>query len=344
MSRWWRAYDEALHDPKMLGLSDRLHRAWFNLLCVASKAGGILPGIRIIALELRCNEHKAAEYITALVSAGLIDRRDDGNFIPHNWGERQYVSDVTDGTAALRQQRYRDRRRNATVTNTVTQHVTTTDMSRTPESDTDSESEREKKEQQPIEQNNLERAVAKNATRTEHSSFAEFWDVYPKRTGRNPRQPAAAKFGLLIKAGFDPAAIIGGAKRYAEACRKDSSLGTKFVATAIVWLNQHSWQDYPEFAGSLVAFKRPADAPPEDPRWVAVKAAVIKITPSDNTATWLDPLEFEGIENGAVKLSAPSLFHRNHIIQHYGDAIFEAWQEAEPDALKLLIGNKKAAA
>lgn len=358
-SRWWRAYETAVDDPKLQQLPLDLFRAWFNLLCLASGFRGILPPISIVAFKLRLTEVKAAELITRLVMAGLIDQKPDGSFEPHNWNRRQFVTvDVTpakDPDAAIRSQRYRDRKRDATVTRTVTRTVTA-DVTQTendrdenrvaaslPETETDSETEREKEAQQPIEQNNQQRAVAK-ATRAEHPSFAEFWKVYPRRTGRNPRLPAAVKFTAHVKSGFDPAAIIGGAERYAEECRKDTSLGTKFVATAIVWLNQCSWQDYPELAGSLVAFKRPDDAPPEDPRWVEVKAKLAKLIGADKAASWLDPLEFEGIDGGGVKLCAPSLFHRNHVIQHYGDAIFEAWQAIEPDALKLLIGNKKAAA
>src|SRR5262245_56182005 len=102
MSRWWRAYDEALHDPKLQRLPAPLFRTWFNLLCIASKNDGVFPAISEVAFELRVTEHKAAEAITALSMAGLIDKRDDGIFEPHNWNVRQFKSDVTDPTAAER--------------------------------------------------------------------------------------------------------------------------------------------------------------------------------------------------------------------------------------------------
>ena len=60
MSRWWRAYDEALHDPKLIALPDRLFRAWFNLLCIASKHGGVLPAMATVAIELRVSANPAA--------------------------------------------------------------------------------------------------------------------------------------------------------------------------------------------------------------------------------------------------------------------------------------------
>ena len=37
MSRWFRFYDDAINDPKVLKLSDRMHRVWIGLLCIASK-------------------------------------------------------------------------------------------------------------------------------------------------------------------------------------------------------------------------------------------------------------------------------------------------------------------
>jgi len=113
MSHWWRAYDEAMQDPKLLALSDRHHRAWFNLLCVASKNGGTLPNINMVAIELRVSGSRAAEYITIMVTAGLMDETEPGKFTPHNWGGRQFKNDVTDSTAAERMRNYRNRNRNA---------------------------------------------------------------------------------------------------------------------------------------------------------------------------------------------------------------------------------------
>lgn len=127
MSRWWRAYDGAVDHPKLLLLSDRAHRAWFNLLCVASTYGGTLPDIKVVALKLRMTPAKVKAAIDELRAAGLFDEV-DGKLQPHNWQGRQYKSDVTDPTNAQRQKRYRDRHANdpPTVTETVTQTVTVT--------------------------------------------------------------------------------------------------------------------------------------------------------------------------------------------------------------------------
>lgn len=115
---WWRAYDGSIDHPKLLKLSDAMHRAWFTLQCIASANGGTLPRAEDIALRLRLKPSKVAEWITALVLAGLIDN-DDGMFSPHNWETRQYKSDATDPTAPQRMKRYRANKRNdrnATVT------------------------------------------------------------------------------------------------------------------------------------------------------------------------------------------------------------------------------------
>jgi hypothetical protein len=126
MSRWWRAYDEAVDDPKLQLLSDSMFRAWFNIQCIASKNGGKLPAVASVAFTLRVKPEKASEIITRLCVAGLLDKTDDG-FEPHNWTGRQYKTDAADPTAPERMKRYRDRKRNdrnATVTDTVTQPVT----------------------------------------------------------------------------------------------------------------------------------------------------------------------------------------------------------------------------
>lgn len=123
MGRWFRFYDDAMHDAKLLRLSDATFRAWVTLLCFASKNSGVLPAAADIAVELRCKPALVASWITELSAAGLIDKTSDG-FVPHNWGERQYKSD----SSAERMKRHRDRKRDVTSDVTVTaQNRTETD-------------------------------------------------------------------------------------------------------------------------------------------------------------------------------------------------------------------------
>ena len=111
MSRWWRAYDEAVDDPKLLMLSDKTHRGWFNLLCVASIYGGALPGLDVVTVKLRSTPAKVKALIEELIVAGLIDDV-GGKLIPHNWNSRQYKSDVSTD----RVKRFRNGKRNVSET------------------------------------------------------------------------------------------------------------------------------------------------------------------------------------------------------------------------------------
>lgn len=113
MGRWFRLDDDVLNDPKVQALPDGLFKAWVNVLCVASKHEGKLPPLSATAFLLRLPEAKAAELLTKLNRAGLLDK-DGETFAPHNWSKRQFKSD-DDATAASRSRRYRDRKRDANV-------------------------------------------------------------------------------------------------------------------------------------------------------------------------------------------------------------------------------------
>lgn len=119
MSRWLRINEDCIDNPKILKLPEALRWQWVALLCVASKNDGVLPPIDDVALCLRVPEAKAAEFITKLVKARLIDKEGD-NFVPHNWTKRQFKSD----SSTDRVKRHRDKQRN--VSSTVTGNVSST--------------------------------------------------------------------------------------------------------------------------------------------------------------------------------------------------------------------------
>jgi hypothetical protein len=112
MSRWWRAYDEAVDDPKLIALSDAAHRAWFNLLCLSSANAGAVPSDKILKIKLRLSSKKLEKVLAELRQAGLLDTAEDGREIPHNWGKRQYQSD----TSTPRVKRFREKQRNVSET------------------------------------------------------------------------------------------------------------------------------------------------------------------------------------------------------------------------------------
>jgi hypothetical protein len=107
VNHWWRAYNEAVNDPKLQLLSDSLFRAWFNVMCIASASDGSLPPLKDIAFTLRIQPTKAAQVLAQLHTAGLLDKTETG-FIPHNWNGRQYKSDVS----TERVKRFRNGKRN----------------------------------------------------------------------------------------------------------------------------------------------------------------------------------------------------------------------------------------
>jgi hypothetical protein len=95
MSRWFRFYDGALDDPKIIKLPDDLHRAWVNLLCIASKNNGRIPPLDDVAIMLRTTVSCVEKIIAELVSRELLDETRGGRIEPHNWRKRQYKSDVS---------------------------------------------------------------------------------------------------------------------------------------------------------------------------------------------------------------------------------------------------------
>jgi hypothetical protein len=111
---WIRLYREALHDPKIVTLGDRQHRAWHNALLIADDTGK-LPSMRDIAVHMRVTVTEAEQLICDLVEAELIDAemQKGGGFAyrMHSWEKRQYVSDSS--TERVRKHRARKQRATA---------------------------------------------------------------------------------------------------------------------------------------------------------------------------------------------------------------------------------------
>jgi hypothetical protein len=108
MSRWFRIYDDLVHDRKVQDLPGPTFKGWVNILCLASKHEGILPPLGDIAFALRLPIQKASQLVDALTSAGLIDQIADGQLSPHNWDQRQHKSDCSTDRVKL----HRERKRN----------------------------------------------------------------------------------------------------------------------------------------------------------------------------------------------------------------------------------------
>lgn len=104
--RWFRFYDDVINDPKVVKLSDSAFRGWVGMLCVASKHKGVLPSSDDLAFFLRVKQSQVAVLLAQLVNAGLLDKKEDGKYVPHNWEGRQYLSDGS----ADRVKRHREKR------------------------------------------------------------------------------------------------------------------------------------------------------------------------------------------------------------------------------------------
>lgn len=104
---WWRAQNSCVDSAKLIKLSDKAHRNWFNLNCVANSHGGVLPDLETVAIKLRISEARAAAAIAEMVAMKLFDQLEDGSFVPHDYEEWQFKTDTTDPTNADRQKRFR---------------------------------------------------------------------------------------------------------------------------------------------------------------------------------------------------------------------------------------------
>jgi hypothetical protein len=154
MSRWWRAYDDALHDPKVQSLPAELFKRWFNLLCVASKTGGYLPP----SSELGRLLGRRLDYLQAdiqhLCKCGLLDEI-EGKIIPHNWFKRQYKSD----SSTERVKRFRN----------VAMAVSET---------------------APEYRVQKERKESSSSGNGHDDGFALFWQAYPRKVGKKAAKKA----------------------------------------------------------------------------------------------------------------------------------------------------------
>lgn len=214
--RWFRFYDDAINDPKILRLSDANFRAWVTLLCLASKNDGVLPSTNDIALVLRMKPAKVAEWLATLTAAGLVDN-DNGLFCPHNWNVRQFKSDVSNE----RVKRHRERRRNGECNVTETAPVTPP--------------ETEQKQSTDTEQKERSRAVAPSDDWP--SDFGDqFWQAYPRKT---EKLAAMKKLAAIRKTGVVTFVdLMAGVRRYAAL--KTEPQYTKHPTT---WLNAGCWAD-----------------------------------------------------------------------------------------------------
>ncbi len=254
--RWFRFYDDAINDPKILRLSDANFRAWVTLLCLASKNDGLLPSTNDIALVLRMKPNKVAEWLATLTAAGLLDNG-NGVFRPHNWDARQFKSDSVDQTAAERMRRYRDRKRISDVTVTdVTRNAVVTDTVPRTDTDTDTDTDTEQKKRTRAS------ALAPGWSEADREVF---WQGFPNKVGKADAMRAFDKATRKVS----PDVLFPALQRYAN------KTDDRPFCNPATWLNQERWLDQPaanhngrrtvqQAADDLLAKLRAFDEPPPD--------------------------------------------------------------------------------
>lgn len=73
--------------------------------------------------------------------------------------------------------------------------------------------------------------------------FAEFWKLYPKRSGTNSRKDAQTAWRAATRKSTKTAGeIIDGVKRYAEHCDATQKTGTPFVMGAARFIRSEVWR------------------------------------------------------------------------------------------------------
>jgi hypothetical protein len=208
MTRWFRLYDDVLNDPKVQRLSGDTFKFWINMLCIASKNGGVLPSVEDMAFALRVSNDVCSSLIDELKTCGLIDG--SKRLVPHGWEKRQYKSD----TSTDRVKRFRERSRN--VTETVSETA--------PDTDTETDTETDKNQKK----------IPKKRDRSAGSAeFENFWSVYPRKINRAVALKAFEKATRKTEADLIITAVRG--YKFAD--------DEQFIPHPATWLNQERWID-----------------------------------------------------------------------------------------------------
>ena len=190
MNQWFRLYAEFATDPKVQMLPETLQRRYVMLLCLRCQEQYETASAEQIAFMLRISLQEWQETRKVLIEQGLLV--DNGDI--HGWSKRQYVSDTKDATAALRQQRYRDKKRNAR-----NEERNESVSSRLPEADTETEAEKD-----------LPYPRIWEGSRRNHLKARWRWALTPRKPDGSPYATDAATalaffdrfFGYVAKSDF----------------------------------------------------------------------------------------------------------------------------------------------
>lgn len=120
----WVKFDNTMPErPKVVGVSDRAFRLWIHASCYCSRGetDGVLPA-RLVPTLLHSASKQA---LNELVKAGLVDRREDGDFEVHDY------LDYNPSKEQIERLRSQSRRTSTRHRDTVTDTSPSTDPIRT---------------------------------------------------------------------------------------------------------------------------------------------------------------------------------------------------------------------
>lgn len=230
-ARWFRLYEDMVHDPKVQRLPAEMFKGLVNLWCIASANGGCLPPVGDIAFTLRLSESKASAMLNYLAEAGFIDE-DATGLKPHNWDARQFKSDVS----TERVKRHRNAKRN----------VSPPLQETPPETDT----ETDKVATQPVASRKIEidrlEAELREAAGQENNPAPSLLDLSPiaslLKAGYDLREDVLPKLRAAKAAGKKPSTWAYYVRAITEGKAANAAIPAKAVAapptTATVWLTE----------------------------------------------------------------------------------------------------------
>lgn len=258
MSRWFRHYAGMMRDEKLVRAAlqakqpvERVVWVWGAILESAAEIqdhGRFDLDAAEAAYFLRTDEGDIRSILDALTA---LQRLAADRVV--NWGARQFDSD----RSAPRQAAYRERQRLQNSHGDDRQKEGdggVTAKSRhgdAPETELELDTKTERKKA-------LSGGRSRDAPPSD-SAFDQFWKVYPKRDGANPKAPARKRFDAASKSGVPPEIIISGALNYSAEAKGKNQIGTPYIAQAMTWLGQRRWEDYaekPSKDGGLSAAER----------------------------------------------------------------------------------------
>src|ERR1017187_3801311 len=211
--RWFRWYEGTCEDGKFRLVASNagvtvatVMGIWAALLEDAAHAehrGKCVRGKHFYCAILDISDDDMDDILGYMDDAGLISTEDDGIYITQ-WKKRQFETDITDGTNAERQRRFREKHK---TNDCVTDSNGSVTALKRPDTDTDTDTDKKDT-----------RVPALVFESDWPKDFREaFWPLFPKRVDK---QLAFKKLEQIRRAGGVPwETLVAGVKRYAESVR-----------------------------------------------------------------------------------------------------------------------------